>query len=110
MEGRVFATIDGGRNWRAQTSNVTADLNDVKFLNAYEGWAVGAEGTVIHTMDGGQLWTTEPSGTTHPLERLFFVNRQRGWAVGFGGTIISYAPALAPRAPELKGRNSGDRK
>src|SRR6185503_2410966 len=31
--GRIFATNDGGRTWFAQTSNVEADLLDVKFVN-----------------------------------------------------------------------------
>ena len=62
----------------------------MKFIDALEGWAVGAEGTIIHTTDGGERWTTERSGTPHPLERVFFSDRNHGWAVGFGGTVVSY--------------------
>jgi photosystem II stability/assembly factor-like uncharacterized protein len=102
-EGRVFATRDGGRTWAAQTSNVAADLYDVKFLDQFEGWAAGAGGTLIHTTDGGRSWTVEPSGTTHALERLCFVGRNHGWVVGFGGTIIRFTPnAAIPKRPELK--------
>lgn len=102
-EGRVFATRDGGRTWNEQTSNVRADLYDVKFLDELEGWAAGAGGTLIHTTDGGRLWTIESSGTTHALERLCFVGRNHGWVVGFGGTIIRFTPnATRPKAPELK--------
>lgn len=101
--GRVFATSDGGRSWHAQTSNVQADLYDVKFLNENEGWIVGAEGTILHTTDGGSNWRTESSGTMHSLERLCFVDRSHGWAVGFGGTIIAYtAEATSPTPPKLK--------
>lgn len=101
--GSVFATRDGGRTWGKQTSNVQADLYDVKFLDEFEGWAAGAGGTLIHTVDGGRHWTIEPSGTTHALERLCFVGRTHGWVVGFGGTIISFTPnAAAPRRPELR--------
>jgi photosystem II stability/assembly factor-like uncharacterized protein len=82
--------LNGGRTWQLQSSGVTADLNDVKFVDAQEGWAVGAEGTIIYTNDGGLNWTTERSGTEHPLERIFFVDRTHGWAVGFGGTVITY--------------------
>lgn len=105
-EGRMFVTKDGGRSWRAQETNVTVNLHDVKFLDANEGWAVGAEGTLIHTTDGGLHWNTEPSGTTHPLERLCFVSRERGWAVGFGGTIIAYGRVAAEpvRAPTFRKR------
>ncbi|HEU4596105.1 MAG TPA: YCF48-related protein [Pyrinomonadaceae bacterium] len=87
--GAVFSTDDGGRTWRAQRSNVSSDLWDVKFFDEREGVAVGGDGTAIHTSDGGQTWRAEPTGTPHTLERLFFAGRTRGWAVGFGGTIIT---------------------
>jgi photosystem II stability/assembly factor-like uncharacterized protein len=102
-EGRIFKTQDGGRTWSEQSSNVRADLYDVKFFDEFEGWAAGAQGTLIHTTDGGRRWVVVPSGTTHALERLCFVGRTRGWVVGFGGTIISYTPNVAPpKPPELK--------
>jgi hypothetical protein len=89
--------VNGGRTWQAQSSGVAADLYDVKFLDAVEGWAVGAEGTVLYTNDAGLHWTVEPSGTTHPLERVFFADRTHGWTVGFGGTILAYERTEAPR-------------
>ncbi|HYE14070.1 MAG TPA: YCF48-related protein [Pyrinomonadaceae bacterium] len=88
--GAVFATDDGGRTWRAQNSNVEADLFDVKFLDEREGWAVGASGTILRTADGGATWAQEPARTPHTLERLFFTDARRGWAVGFGGTIVAF--------------------
>jgi photosystem II stability/assembly factor-like uncharacterized protein len=103
--GLVLATVNGGRAWFKQESNVDVDLLDVKFIDAKEGWAAGAGGTIIHTTDGGANWRPEPSGTRHPLERLSAASRARVWAVGFGGTIINYAgdaftPAPAP--PQLR--------
>ena len=95
--GTIYRTINGGRTWHQQDSSVSNDLLDVKFLDAVEGWAVGAEGTVIYTQDGGLHWTPQATGVTHPLERIFFPNRTHGWAVGFGGTILSYERAEAPR-------------
>lgn len=91
--GRILRTVNGGRTWQEQTSGVTIDLLDVKFLNDLEGWAVGAGGTVIRTFDGGLHWSAEPSSTRHPLERIFLTDRDHGWAVGFGGTIIAYGRA-----------------
>jgi len=94
--GSVYRTINGGRSWQQQNSGVTADLLDVKFLDAVEGWAVGNEGTIIYTNDGGLHWTTQRSGTQHPLERIFFADRTHGWAVGFGGTVVAYGRAEGP--------------
>ena len=62
----------------------------MKFFDALEGFAVGAEGAALHTTDGGATWRIEPTGIRHPLERLHFVSRTRGWAVGYGGTVVSY--------------------
>jgi photosystem II stability/assembly factor-like uncharacterized protein len=95
--------MNGGRSWQSQNSSVGSDLLDVKFLDAFEGWAVGDEGTVLHTNDGGRRWTAERSGTPHALERIFFADRSHGWAVGFGGTIISYDTSNAHAAvPKLQ--------
>jgi photosystem II stability/assembly factor-like uncharacterized protein len=104
-EGQIFATTDGGRIWFPQASGVSADLLDVKFVNAAEGWATGAEGTLLRTNDGGAHWTSEPSGTVLPLERIFFTDRAHGWAVGFGGSIIAYQPGS--QAPRLNQRTAG---
>ena len=94
--GTIFRTINGGRTFQPQTSGVTADLLDVKFVNALDGWAAGADGTIVHTLDGGLHWTAESSGTTHPLERIYFTDRDHGWAVGFGGSIIVYDRSVTP--------------
>jgi photosystem II stability/assembly factor-like uncharacterized protein len=88
--GAVYATSDGGATWRAQVSEVAADLYDVEFADARRGWAVGYGGVLLRTEDGGRTWEAEASRTPHTLERLFLVGRARGWAVGFGGSIISY--------------------
>ena len=100
--GLMLVTMNGGRSWLAQESNVRVDLSDVKFVNRHTGWAVGAEGTIIHTKDGGAHWQVEPSDTRHPLERLSVVERGRAWAVGFGGTIITYTGDPASGRPQLK--------
>jgi photosystem II stability/assembly factor-like uncharacterized protein len=94
--GAIFRTINGGRTFEPQTSGVSADLLDVKFVNALDGWTAGVDGTILHTFDGGLHWTLESSGTTHPLERVYFTDRDHGWAVGFGGSIIAYERGLTP--------------
>ena len=94
--GQILTTIDGGRAWYPQRSNVDADLLDVKFVDAREGWAAGAEGVLLHTTDAGAHWKIESSGTAHVLQRLFFIDRNHGWAVGFGGAILTLGATQAP--------------
>lgn len=87
--GAIYQTLNGGKSWRAQTSNVSVDLTDVFFSNTAEGWAIGDGGALLHTMTGGNVWTPVEANTKHKLERVFF-HRGRGFAVGFGGTILSF--------------------
>ncbi len=87
--GKIFQTVNGGKIWREQKSNVTNDLTDIFFTDTAEGWAIGDEGIVLHTTTAGNVWTMVNSNARHKLERVFF-NGKKGWAVGFGGTILSY--------------------
>jgi len=87
--GKIYQSVNGGKIWREQKSNVVNDLADVFFNDTAEGWAVGDEGTILFTNTAGNVWTTVKSNVKHKLERVFFVGK-KGWAVGFGGTILSY--------------------
>ena len=57
-------------------------LNDVCFIDANTGIAVGDAGTIIHTINGGKDWTIQPSGTGLPLKSVCFTDADNGWAVG----------------------------
>jgi hypothetical protein len=51
--GAVLRSDNGGGSWQVQTSNSQFRLNDVFFIDAQRGWAVGNNGTIIHTARGG---------------------------------------------------------
>ena len=59
-----------------------ARLNDVCFVDAEHGWAVGDRGTIWHTDDGGRRWTLQDSGVACPLNSVCFLDAQVGWAAG----------------------------
>ena len=108
-EGRIYATINGGKYWREQNSPASKNLLDIFFLNTAEGFAVGDDGTILHTTTAGNVWKTEESSVSHKLERIFFKGKQ-GFAVGFGGTILKYETAaekeeIKPQ-PQLQRRNN----
>ncbi|MEE8442786.1 MAG: YCF48-related protein, partial [Dehalococcoidia bacterium] len=86
--GTVVHTADGGESWEAQQSRTAAELRDVAFIDASNGWAVGQGGTIVHTNNGGGSWETQFSGTEAGLEGVAFVDANNGWAVGDGGTIL----------------------
>lgn len=87
--GKIYQTINGGKNWREQNSNVSNNLSDIFFSNTAEGWAVGDDGTILHTTTAGNVWTLENTSVKHKLEKVLFVGK-KGFAIGFGGTILRY--------------------
>lgn len=53
--GAVVASSDGGMTWNVpQASPASTQLNDVMFVDALRGWAVGNSGRIRHTASGGQ--------------------------------------------------------
>jgi len=108
-QGKIFQTVNGGKTWREQKSNVTKDLTDVFFSSTAEGWAIGDEGTILRTATAGNVWTAVQSNAKHKLERVFFIGK-KGFAVGFGGTILAYEESgkninSAVLPPKLRTRN-----
>jgi photosystem II stability/assembly factor-like uncharacterized protein len=61
----VLYTADGGQHWSTiGTIPSTQGVQDLQFVNATVGWAMGSEptgNTLITTSDGGQTWTTQLS-------------------------------------------------
>ena len=108
-QGKVFQTINGGKYWREQNSNVTKDLNDIFFINTAEGWAVGSDGVILHTLTAGNVWQTDNSKVSHKLEKIVFAGK-KGFAVGFGGTVLTYESGAKENKskflpPQLQKRN-----
>lgn len=63
-------------------------LNDIKFLDAKKGWAVGDHGLALFTRDGGQRWHKISLDTRVNLQSIHFVDEQFGWIVG--GFAVPY--------------------
>jgi photosystem II stability/assembly factor-like uncharacterized protein/TolA-binding protein len=68
-----------------------AELTDVQFLDAQQGWAVGDRGVIWHTADGGRTWRLQDSGVACRLESVSFIDPQNGWVAG--GTTEPYTHA-----------------
>jgi photosystem II stability/assembly factor-like uncharacterized protein len=59
-----------------------ARLNDICFVDAQHGWAVGDRGVIWSTDDGGRQWRAQASGVTCSLAAVCFQGEQLGWAAG----------------------------
>jgi photosystem II stability/assembly factor-like uncharacterized protein len=95
--GVIWHTVDGGRTWHSQTSNVVTGLNSVCFIDERRGWAVGGEnrpyaaatrGVVLRTEDGGRSWTEIPKLVLPLLHRVKFFDANRG--IVFGESAAFY--------------------
>ena len=69
---------------------VSADLQDVQFVDAQNGWLAGDRGLVMRTTDGGANWVLiENDVSDFALRGVSFVAPEQGWFVGDGGTILT---------------------
>lgn len=87
----IQKTTDGGQSWVTQETGKEDILEDIFFLNASMGWAVGENGVILHTDNGGESWTEQTSGTQETLRSVGFADENNGWATGgdFGvGAIL----------------------
>lgn len=85
--GRIIKTEDGS-SWTSLTSGVSVDLWGIDFVNANNGWCVGAGGTILVTTDGGATWTAQDSGTASTLTDVSAVDAGHVWACGANGLIL----------------------
>jgi len=86
--GIIFKSYDGGINWELKLGDTIPPLNDLKFTDELNGWAVGYSGTILHTSDGGETWEYQESGTSSVLKKVCFVDVNNGWICGLSGTIL----------------------
>jgi photosystem II stability/assembly factor-like uncharacterized protein len=90
--GSIFKTIDGGVTWIAKysvSSGPIIPLNDITFISATTGWAVGQNGIYLKTVNGGDSWTYTSINTNFPLMKIKFRDSNNGIIVGDFGAIFT---------------------
>jgi photosystem II stability/assembly factor-like uncharacterized protein len=113
----ILQTTNGGASWTF--IDLVGWVDDLVFVDAQNGFAVGAIGSTLsksidgsgnidvgsggdrtwQTADGGKTWAEIlPSGTKWVL-RAHFTDRNSGWGVGTLGAIMKYTDALPLPAP-----------
>jgi photosystem II stability/assembly factor-like uncharacterized protein len=94
--GVIIKTTDGGKTWTDLKVENYVALNDVFFVDANEGWAVGgtticypqpcnSRGAVIlHTTNAGATWSEVKVNLTKKIElaSVWFRDKTNGFAVG----------------------------
>ena len=76
--------------WSVTSVGASDALEAVWMVDAYSGWAVGANpnGLILVTGDGGMSWSPQVAGVAQVLRAVQFVDPLRGWIVGDGGRIL----------------------
>ena len=67
---------------------ITDNLFGTHFVDADNGWAVGAFGTIFRTRDGGESWHPQVSNTTEQLFSVAFADAEHGWITGGSGLVL----------------------
>ncbi len=83
-------------------------LNDVSFVDAQRGWAIGIKGLILATADGGKTWVKQVGGSNKPmLTEVHFADQQHGSAVGIEGTILATADGGKTWTTQSSGMTEG---
>jgi len=85
----VMIPILAASQWQFQNPVPTnAPLNDIFFIDANHGWAVGDYGTILYTENGGVSWIEQHSNQNMPSNQftefynIHFTDTDNGWTVG----------------------------
>jgi photosystem II stability/assembly factor-like uncharacterized protein len=85
----LLQTTDGGSNWteKFNFNSISANINDIQFINENTGYAVGSQ-NICKTTNAGLNWTVQ--NTTVDCYYVQFINDQTGWVAGpTGGYLTS---------------------
>lgn len=71
------------------------EMQDMAFVDATTGWAVGHSGQILKTVDAGATWLPQESHVSVRLKYVRFANASVGWVLGNDGTILKTSDAGA---------------
>ena len=87
-ENGLYFSFDKGNTWSLIQDTSPYKINDVFFIDASNGWAVGEDGVFLYTTDGGESWFRLETGITSNFNSVSFVDRTFGFICGERGIII----------------------
>ena len=84
--------------WEPVNYSEDAELSNVAFVSADEGWVTGLKrtgegegGFILHTKDGGDHWNLQlgdPHSATRAFSQLFLLDATHGWVSQYGGQML----------------------
>jgi photosystem II stability/assembly factor-like uncharacterized protein len=89
-DGSINKTTNGGQSFIQQLGDTLVDLEDICFIDEYNGWVVGNRGAILHTTNGGEIWNVQMQRSNWILlTSVDFVDYNFGWTVGYEGIIYT---------------------
>jgi photosystem II stability/assembly factor-like uncharacterized protein len=93
--GSIYKTEDGGASWKRKESGTDNDLQEIRFLNARNGWASGRESrggksvsVTLLTSDGGDSWASLNEEKGIDLFPVFFTSLNHGCGIDDDNGIV----------------------
>jgi len=96
--GFILATQDSGNTWSTPAYPAIGVMEDLFFIDSFNGWVVGRgtqeaskeKASILHTTDGGATWDAQLTpfdeilGYEKPisLSSVVFLDKNTGWAAG----------------------------
>jgi photosystem II stability/assembly factor-like uncharacterized protein len=101
-EGNLWKTTEAGRNWTKVGGLPKGRILRVFFLDAENGWAVGARKTVLETHDGGVKWAPVSAAAKLPGDAAYSAYTFVSFATPKFGLIAGFnrPPRRGPAFPE----------
>jgi photosystem II stability/assembly factor-like uncharacterized protein len=86
----VYMTLNGGETWIQQSSLQGLSLNNIVFIDKFEGWT-SMVNKIYYTTNSSKSWICQfECDNLDWIENIFFLNNRNGWAVTNQGQIIKY--------------------
>jgi photosystem II stability/assembly factor-like uncharacterized protein len=86
--GMIAMSIDGGTTWNNVNTGVDFKINDIRFTDVENGYAVGGWGVIMKTIDGGTTWDQLTSPVSTELYKICFPNPDTGYIRGEDNLIL----------------------
>ncbi|MBN1464447.1 T9SS type A sorting domain-containing protein, partial [candidate division KSB1 bacterium] len=91
LSGTILKTVDGGKTWSLQSTDLEYAFYSMHFLDQNDGLICGADrdqrGIILRTTDGGSTWALIDASFDYPLYSIDAF-KQNSYAVGGGGIIV----------------------
>lgn len=88
LDGRFFATSDGGQTWRGIAGAKVEGRPPLHFAGNV-GWSIGYR-KLVYTTDGGRRWSSRELPFPANVNDFTLPRSNRGYVVGEGGMIYRY--------------------